>query len=155
MGKVIKIGISKNQNSHSKLGSCLAPMDSVNEIDVIQGKGIVGDRYFVENNEKRKQITLIEVENIDFYNKISNTNIPAIKFRRNIVTKGIKLNDLVGKEFYIGNVKVKAHDLCRPCKNLEESLKQKNIVKEFIRKGGLRCEILSSGKIFIADMIKQ
>ena len=154
MGKVHKIGISKNQNSQSKLGLCLSPIDDVNEIDVFQGKGIVGDRYFVENNEKRKQITLIEVENIDSYNKISNTNIPAIKFRRNIVTKGIKLNDLVGKEFHIGNVKVKGHDLCRPCKNLEESLKQKNLVKEFLRKGGLRCEILSSGKIFVGDLIK-
>ena len=155
MSKVIKIGISKNQNNHGCLGSCLSQIDNVNEIDVIEGKGIVGDRYFAENNEKRKQITLIEVENIDFYNKISNTNIPDIKFRRNIVTKGIKLNDLVGKKFYIGNVKVKAHDLCRPCKNLEESLKQKNIIKEFILKGGLRCEILSSGKIFVDDMIKQ
>ena len=154
MCKVIKIGISKNQNIHGKVGSCLSPVNNVDEIDVIQGKGIVGDRYFIENNEKRKQITLIESENINFYNKISNTNIPAIKFRRNIVTKGIKLNDLVGKEFHIGNVKVKGHDLCRPCKNLEESLKQKNIVKEFIRKGGLRCEILSSGKIYINDVIE-
>ena len=153
MGKVHIIGISRNQDSQRKLGLCVFPVDNVNEIEVIQGKGIIGDRYFLENNEKRKQITLIEIENIDIYNKISQTNIPAIKFRRNIVTEGIKLNDLIGKEFFIGKVKVKAHDLCRPCKYLQESLKQKNIIKEFLHKGGLRCEILSSGKIFIGDII--
>ena len=153
MGKVLIIGISRNQDSQRKLGLCVFPVDNVNEIEAIQGKGIVGDRYFLENNEKRKQITLIEIENIDIYNKISQTNIPAIKFRRNIVTEGIKLNDLIGKEFFIGKVKVKAHDLCRPCKYLQESLKQKNIIKEFLHKGGLRCEILSSGKIFIGDII--
>tara|TARA_B100002003_G_C13943355_1_gene457695 strand:- start:15 stop:482 length:468 start_codon:yes stop_codon:yes gene_type:complete len=153
MGKVLIIGISRNQDSQRKLGLCVFPVDNVNEIEVIQGKGIIGDRYFLENNEKRKQITLIEIENIDIYNKISQTNIPAIKFRRNIVTEGIKLNDLIGKEFFIGKVKVKAHDLCRPCKYLQESLKQKNIIKEFLHKGGLRCEILSSGKIFIGDII--
>ena len=96
----------------------------------------------------------IEIENINYYNKISNTFIPAIKFRRNIITKDISLNKLVGSEFYIGQVKVKAHDLCRPCKYLQESLKQKNIIKELLLKGGLRCEILTSGKIFIGDKIE-
>ena len=79
--------------------------------------------------------------------------IQAINFLRNIVTEGIQLNVLVGKEFFIGKVKVKAHDLCRPCKNLQESLQQKNTVKELLYTGGLRCEILSSGKIFIDDQI--
>ena len=155
MGKVYKIGISKNKNNQRVLGSCLFPVISVNEIEVILGKGIVGDRYFLENNEKRKQITLIEIENIDFYNKISQTNIPAIKFRRNIITKDIRLNDLLNKEFFVGKIKLKAHDLCRPCKPLQEFLDQKNLVKIFLTKGGLRCEILSNGKISIGDIIKK
>ena len=75
-------------------------------------------------------------------------------FRRNIITEGIRLNELVGSEFFIGNVKVKAHDLCRPCKYLQESLNQKNLVKKLLRKGGLRCEILTNGKIFVGDEIK-
>ena len=110
MGKVHKIGISRNQINQKELGSCHFPVDQVNEIEVIQGKGIVSDRYFLENNEKRKQITLIEIENIDFYNKISQTNIPAIKFRRNIITEDIRLNDLLNKEFFVGKIKLKAHD---------------------------------------------
>ena len=147
MGKVLKIGISKNIGSEIQI-------QSLNEVEAIAGKGLINDKHFKDGNEVRCQITLIEIENINYYNRISNTTIPAISFRRNIITEGIKLNELVGKEFIIGVVRVKAHDLCRPCKYLEESLKQKNIVKEFLYKGGLRCEILADGKIFIGDIIK-
>ena len=147
MGKVLKIGISENIGSEIQI-------QSLNEVEAIAGKGLINDKHFKDGNEVRCQITLIEIENINYYNRISNTTIPAISFRRNIITEGIKLNELVGKEFIIGEVRVKAHDLCRPCKYLEESLKQKNIVKEFLRKGGLRCEILTDGKIFIGDIIK-
>ena len=144
MGKVLEIGISKNKNNK---------IVNVNEVEAIKGKGLVNERHFKENNEKRCQITLIEIENINHYNKLTGTTIPAINFLRNIVTEGIKLNELVGKEFLIGSVKVKAHDLCRPCKYLQESLQQKNVVKEFLYTGGLRCEILSSGKICVDDQI--
>ena len=147
MGKVLKIGISKNIGSEIQI-------QSLNEVEAIAGKGLINDKHFKDGNEVRCQITLIEIENINYYNRISNTTIPAINFRRNIITEGIKLNELVGKELIIGEVRVRAHDLCRPCKYLEESLKQKNIVKEFLYKGGLRCEILADGKIFIGDIIK-
>ena len=147
MGKVLKIGISKNIGNEIQI-------QSLNEVEAIAGKGLINDKHFKDGNEVRCQITLIEIENINYYNRISNTTIPAISFRRNIITEDIELNELVGKEFIIGEVRVKAHDLCRPCKYLEESLKQKNIVKEFLRKGGLRCEILTDGKIFIGDIIK-
>ena len=144
MGKVLKIGISENNSNK---------IVNVNDVEAIKGKGLVNERHFKENNEKRCQITLIEIENINHYNKITGTTIPAINFLRNIVTEGTQLNELVGKEFFIGLVKLKAHDLCRPCKYLQESLHQKNIVKEFLLTGGLRCEILSSGKIYINDQI--
>ena len=143
-GKVVKIGISKNKGNK---------IVNLNDVEAIKGKGLVNERHFKENNEKRCQITLIEIENINHYNKITGTTIPAINFLRNIVTHGTRLNELVGKEFFIGSVKLKAHDLCRPCKYLQESLHQKNILKEFLLTGGLRCEILSSGKIYINDQI--
>ena len=146
MGKVLKIGISKE-----KWNKIL----ELSNIEVVQGCGILNDRYFRINNKKMSQLTLIEIENINYYNKVSKSNTPAIEFRRNIVTKGIELNNLLNKEFFIGNIKVKAHDLCRPCKNLENFLNQKNFVKELLIKGGLRCEILSSGKIFVGDVIKE
>ena len=144
MGKVHEIGIYKNKGDE---------IVNVNNVEAIKGKGLVNERHFKENNEKRCQITLIEIENINHYNRITGTTIPAINFLRNIITKGIQLNELVGKEFFIGTVKVKAHDLCRPCKYLQESLHQKNIIKELLLTGGLRCEILSSGRIYINDQI--
>ena len=140
----MKIGISKNKGNK---------IVNLNAVEAIKGKGLVNERHFKENNGKRCQITLIEIENINHYNKITGTQIPAINFLRNIVTEGIRLNVLVGKEFFIGKVKVRAHDLCRPCKYLQEFLQQKNTVKELLYTGGLRCEILSSGKIFINDQI--
>jgi len=145
MGKVHEIGIYKNKGDE---------IVNVNNVEAIKGKGLVNERHFKENNEKRYQITLIEIENINHYNRIAGTTIPAINFLRNIITEGIQLNELVGKEFFIGTVKVKAHDLCRPCKYLQESLHQNNIIKELLLTGGLRCEILSSGRIYINDQIK-
>ena len=144
MGKVLEIGISKKKGYQ---------MVKVNDVVAIEGKGLLNDRFFKDNNEKKSQITVIEIENIKYYNKISGTTIPAINFRRNIVTEGIKLNELVGKKFSIGDVKLIAHDLCRPCKYLQESFNQNNIIKEFLLKGGLRCEILISGKILVGDKI--
>ena len=144
MAKVLEIGITENKSNR---------IVNVNDVEAIKGKGLVGEKHFKVDNGKRSQITLIEIENINYYKKITGTTIPAINFLRNIITEGIKLNELVSKEFFIGAVKVKAHDLCRPCKNLQESLRQKNTVKELLYTGGLRCEILSSGKIFINDQI--
>ena len=145
MSKVIEIAISEN---FGKI------MKNVNSVESIAGRGLLDDRHFKVGNEKKSQVTLIEIENINYYNQISKTNILPKDFRRNIITEGVELNKLVGSEFFIGEVKVKGHDLCRPCKYLQEFLNQKNLVKELLRKGGLRCEILNSGKISIGDEIK-
>tara|TARA_B100001123_G_scaffold112599_1_gene131247 strand:+ start:154 stop:591 length:438 start_codon:yes stop_codon:yes gene_type:complete len=145
MGKVVEIAITNSKGSQMK---------NVDTVHALEGKGLVNDRKFRENNPKQCQITLIEIENINFFNDKFKTNILPVNFRRNIITESIKLNDLVGKEFFIGKVKLKAHDLCRPCKYLQNKLNQNNFVKEFLLKGGLRCEILTSGKIFVGDIIE-
>ena len=123
MGKVRGIGISKNIGNEIQI-------QSLNEVEVIAGKGLINDKHFKDGNEVRCQITLIEIENINHYNQISGTSILSKDFRRNIITEGINLNELVGSEFFIGNVKVKAHDLCRPCKYLQESLNQNDLIKK-------------------------
>ena len=145
MGQVVQIGIVNSKGDR---------IQNVDVVEAIKGKGLLNDRKFEENNQKERQVTLIEIDNINHFNKISKTNIPALDFRRNIITKNIKLNDLLDKEFFVGNVKLKAHDLCRPCKYLQEKLKQENFIKEFLHTGGLRREIMSSGKISIGDLIK-
>ena len=143
--KVYKIGIAKNDNQK---------IDNVESIELVKDKGIVGDRHFQEFNDPYNQLSLIESENIDYYNNKYKLNIPYIDFRRNIVTKGIELNDLIGKKIQIGDVLIEGIDLCRPCRHLSEKLNQDNIIKEFLRRGGLRCRILSSSKININDEIK-
>jgi len=92
--------------------------------------------------------------NIDEYNKRYNLDIPYLDFRRNIITRGIKLNDLIEKKLMIGDVRLEVIDLCRPCRHLSEKLEKNNIIKEFLRKGGIRCEILNNGKISTGDQIK-
>ena len=144
MAEVFKIGIAQNNNKK---------IDEVNSIDLIANKGIVGDRYFKDFSDPMSQLTLIESENIDDYNRRYNLNIDYLDFRRNIITKDIKLNNYVDKKILIGKVEVEAIDLCRPCRFLQEKLNKNNIIKEFLRKGGLRCRILSSGTIKVGDLI--
>ena len=145
MSKVLKLGITNNNNKK---------ILEVKSIDVLANKGIVGDRHFNEYNDPYCQLSLIESENIDYYNTKYGLDIPYTDFRRNVITKGIDLNNLIGKKLQIGNVKVEGIDLCRPCKHLTEMLNQENILKEFLRRGGLRCQILSSSSISIGDEIK-
>ena len=145
MSKVFKLGITDKNNSEIK---------EVTSIEVLANKGVVGDRHFDDFNDPYCQLSLIESENIDYYNFKYGLNIPYINFRRNIVTKGIKLNELVGKKIKVGDVSIEGIDLCRPCRHLTEILDQENILKEFLRRGGLRCQILSSAKIKVGDQIK-
>ena len=144
MSIVFEIGITEKKNQE---------IQKKETIEVVASKGIIGDRYFHDFNGDREQITLIESENIDYYNKNFNTNFNYLDFRRNIVTKDIELNSLIGKTIQVGKIKLKVNDLCRPCKNLQNRLGQNNIIKEFLKRGGLRCEILTSGFINVGDKI--
>ena len=145
MSKIIKIGITELNNRE---------IVEVNTINLIAGKGVIGDRHFKDYNDPYNHLSFIESENIDEYNKKYNLNIPHLDFRRNIVTKGIRLNDLIEKKIIIGEVQLDVIDFCRPCRHLSEKLNKNNIIKEFLRKGGIRCEILNNGKISIGDQIK-
>ena len=143
--KVFKIGICK-KNSEK--------INEISEIKVFSGKGILGDRHFHDHKDYKGQITLIEKENIDYYNNKYKSNIPYTDFRRNIVTEGIELNSLVKKEIEIGTIKILPYELCKPCLHLEQMVNGKDIIKEFLKRGGLRCEVLVSGKIKIGDKIR-
>ena len=145
MAAVLEIGITETNHQDIK---------KMESIEVVASKGIIGDRYFQDFNGDTEQITIIESENIDYYNSTFNTKYKYLEFRRNIVTKDIKLNDLVGKIIQVGKIKLKVNDLCRPCKELQVKLGQNNIIKEFLIRGGLRCEILTSGTIKVGDEIK-
>ena len=94
---------------------------------------------------------LIESEVIDQFNQETGSNIAYPVFRRNLVTEGVQLNSLVDKTFYVGEVTLRGTELCEPCLYLQEKLKVTDLVKRLTHKGGLCCEVLSSGTIRLGD----
>lgn len=135
-------------NAHS------AEQRQVTEVKLIKGSGILGDRNFNQMKWPGQNITFIEIEQIEHFNKNYNQNISFSATRRNIITRGISLNDLLNKKFYIGEVGFIGVELCEPCQVLgrlleNESIARKDVVKAFVHKGGLRSDILSSGRISV------
>ena len=123
-------------------------------VTTIAGRGIEGDRYCALDTEPSQQITLIECEVIDQFNRETGSELSYEMFRRNLVTEGVQLNDLVGEAFYVGEVRLRGHELCEPCFYLQERLKVADLVKRLTHKGGLCCEILTSGTIRSGDNLR-
>ena len=126
---------------------------SVEAVKAISGRGIEGDRYYGQDTHPARQLTLIECEVIDQFNNETGSEFPHTVFRRNLITEGVKLNNLVGKTFYVGEVKLCGKELCEPCLYLQEKLKVSDLVKRLTHKGGLCCEILTSGTIRAGDKL--
>lgn len=138
--------------------SSQSPMVSVPSVELVAGKGVVGDRYFSGNGTFSKklaglpdvELTLIESEEIDSFNSKLNYQFGYGEFRRNIVTVGVRLNDLEGKEFTVGNVRLKGVRLCEPCAHLAGIL-TKDIMPELVHRTGLRAQIIKGGIIEVSD----
>ena len=118
---------------------------AIDAVTTIAGRGIEGDRYCALDTEPSQQITLIECEVIDQFNREAGSEFPYAIFRRNLVTEGVQLNNLVGDTFYVGEVRLRSHELCEPCRYLQDKLKVADLVTRLVHKGGLCCEILTSG----------
>jgi MOSC domain-containing protein YiiM len=133
-------------------------MMSVPEVLALPGRGLEGDRYFVEEGTWSdhpagdNQLTLIEKEAIEAIERDGGIKIDPGDARRNLVTEGVALNHLVGQEFKIGSVLVKGLRLCEPCRHLEE-LTKPGLRKALIHRGGLRAEILSEGTVRVGDAV--
>jgi len=135
-----------------------AAQEQVESIELVQDKGIVGDRNFDQANWPGQNLTLIEREEIEAFNETFQQNISLSDTRRNIITKGVRLNELVGKVFQIGDVKLKGVELCEPCATLggaleNETIKSADVIKAFVHKGGLRADVLSDGCIEVGMSI--
>ena len=131
------------------------------KVSLRAGKGIEGDRYFSQTGKNRSnhngqpdwEITLIESEVIESFNQERGHSFHQSDFRRNLVTLGIRLNDLVGKTFTINNVSFYGVQLCEPCASLQRRLGVR-ILPELVGKGGLRAQIRGNGVISVGDSIK-
>lgn len=127
---------------------------------LVAGKGIEGDRYFWGqgtfserlHGKPDVELTLIEKEEIDKFNAEQNLQIGYGDFRRSIVTEGIRLNDLVGHSFRIGDVQLKGIRLCEPCPHLQKSVNPL-VLPHLVGRGGLRAQILTSGLIRPGDRV--
>ena len=130
------------------------------KVSVRAGKGIEGDRYFTNTGKNRSnykgqpdwEITLIESEVIVAFNQDTGNKFHESDFRRNIVTEGVRLNDLVGKTFNINGVSFFGVQLCEPCASLQKRLAVK-ILPDLIGKGGLRAQIRGVGLLNVGDAI--
>ena len=122
------------------------------QVEVVAGKGIIGDRYFDRHDEPGQNITLIEAEELEAFCAEFGLPCDLSTSYRNLVTRGVRLNGLVGQEFRIGNVRLRGIELCEPCRTLSKrmataSLSPAAIVKRLTHRAGLRADVLSSGRI--------
>ena len=137
-----------------------APMESTREAKAVVGQGLEGDRYFngtghwSKTSGVSREVTLIELETIEALEREKNIAIAPGAARRNIVTQGVPLNHLVGREFQVGVVRLRGTRLCEPCAYLE-GLTQKGVLAGLIHRGGLRAEIVTGGTIRVGDIITE
>ena len=135
------------------------PTRPVEEIAAVPGKGLEGDRYFAGDgtfSEARKpgrDITLIEAEAIRALAREHGIELGAGESRRNVVTRGIGLNELVGRRFTIGEIECVGQRLCDPCSHLE-GLTQPGVLKGLVNRGGLRADIVTGGRIAVGDPVR-
>jgi MOSC domain-containing protein YiiM len=146
MGKIEAINISNISEANTFY---------VNQAYLEKGKGIVNDRYYENFKEKKEQVTLISLEEINIFNNQVNQNIEPKDFRRNIIVSGIDLNKLIDKQIKINQVILKIHEICQPCKYLQDRLKLPSLVKLLVNKSGVRAEIIKSGNLLVGDTIKK
>jgi MOSC domain-containing protein YiiM len=126
---------------------------------VAPGTGIAGDRYgvgtgtFWKPGKAGQDLTLIEAEAIEALAAEHDIGIDAAEARRNVLTRGVGLNDLVGRRFLVGEVECRGDRLCDPCTHLEK-LTRPGVLAGLAGRGGLRADVLSSGTIRVDDPIR-
>jgi MOSC domain-containing protein YiiM len=133
------------------------PPQSVPRATAVPGAGLEGDRYALKLGTFYKpapdhELTLIEAEAIEALRRDYQVELAAGDARRNIVTRNVPLNHLVGMEFAIGDVRIRGVRLCEPCDHLQK-VTGKSLIKGLLHRGGLRAQILTEGTIRVGDVI--
>ena len=130
----------------------------VERAKAVAGRGLEGDRYFRSDGEPGlkpdEEITLIAVEGLEDFESESGIKVTAAESRRQVATRGIDLNALVGRRFRVGELECEGMELCEPCTHLE-GLTQPGVLKGLVHRGGLRASILSGGEIAVGDPVAE
>jgi MOSC domain-containing protein YiiM len=135
-----------------------APMTSLDRVVATAGVGLAGDRYAVgagtwsDDPRGDREITLVEAEVIEDLAATDGIALAPGQTRRNITTRGVRLNDLVGRRFVVGGVECEGIRLCEPCQGLNDSI-GKPILRPLAHRAGLRARILTSGEITVGAEI--
>ena len=123
------------------------PLQAVESVRAVAGKGLEGDRNFRAGGAKPGQaLTLVEAENVE------DVGLAQGATRRNVTVRGVQLNDLVGKTFKVGDVECYGVELCEPCEHLQ-SMTRPGIIKELVHRAGINADILSDGVIRVGDEV--
>ncbi|MGA8762043.1 MAG: MOSC domain-containing protein [Candidatus Sulfotelmatobacter sp.] len=135
------------------------PMQAVAQAEAVPGVGLEGDRYATKQGtfykpEPDYELTLVESEAIEALRRDYEIALAPGDARRNIVTRGVPLNHLVGREFHVGGVKIRGLRLCEPCDHLQR-LTGAPVIKGLRHRGGLRAQILSHGTIRVGDVVRE
>jgi MOSC domain-containing protein YiiM len=123
-------------------------------VTAIANSGLAGDRYAISANRRGPdyQLTLIEIENIEAFARAVSRPFTPDTPRRNVVTRGVALNELCGKQFRVGDVVLEGVELCEPC-SLFAQRAGREVLKHFLHRGGLRTRIVEGGEIRVGDCI--
>jgi len=133
------------------------PTHAVDHVRAIPGVGLEGDRYALQQGtffkpEPAFELTLIEAEAIEAIKAEYKVDLAPGDARRNLVTRGVPLNHLVGRDFFIGDILIRGIRLCEPCSHLE-ALTKLPVIKSLRHRGGLRAQILKEGTIRVGDTV--
>jgi MOSC domain-containing protein YiiM len=128
-------------------------------VHAVPGKGLEGDRYFSHTGTysdtpgSGRDLTLVESEQLEHIAREFGIKLAPGETRRNLMTQGVSLNDLVDKQFKVGDVTVRSTRLCEPCAYLAEKIGQEGALKALVHRAGLRCDIITEGTIKVGDPI--
>jgi MOSC domain-containing protein YiiM len=133
-----------------KHGELPEPAETVR---ALAGRGLEGNRYFFDADAPSGQaLTLIAAEAVEAMEREHGISIEPRESRRNVVTRGVDVNALVGKTFRVGEVECRGIELCEPCADLQAMTKP-GIIKGLLHRGGLNVDILSDGEIRVGDAV--
>ena len=128
--------------------------EPVRSIEVLAGQGPRGDRYFVAEPAERQgeDLTLIEAEALEAFRAEAGLPLSHEESRRNVLTRGVDLNALVGKAFRVGDVECFGVELCEPCNHLQ-GLTRQGVLRGLVHRGGLRANVTRGGTVATGDEV--
>ena len=127
----------------------VAELWTVDSVRAVAGKGLEGDRHYHDEGVPPGQaLTLVEAEVVE------EVGLEAGETRRQVTVRGVRLNELVGKRFRVGDVECFGVELCEPCEHLE-AMTRPGIIKELVHRAGINADIITGGMIRIGDAVTE